>query len=64
MMYKAEVAVCFEILTKHSMQSEHLVEFWMFNLVVHKETSRLLKVKVTFFKNGMCCFLCTWMKNV
>ena len=39
MMYKAEVAVCFEILTKHSMQSEHLVEFWMFNLVVHKETS-------------------------
>ena len=27
MMCKAKVAVCFEILTKHSMQSEHHVEF-------------------------------------
>jgi len=27
MMYKAKVAVCFEIRTNHSMQSEHHVEF-------------------------------------
>jgi len=27
MMYKAEVAVCSEIRTKHSTQSEHHVEF-------------------------------------
>jgi len=27
MMYKAKVAACSEILTKHSMQSEHHVEF-------------------------------------
>jgi len=27
MMYKAKVAVCSEIRTKHSMQSEHHVEF-------------------------------------
>jgi len=27
MMYKAKVAVCFEIRTKHSTQSEHHVEF-------------------------------------
>jgi hypothetical protein len=27
MMYKATVAVCSEIRTKHSMQSEHNVEF-------------------------------------
>jgi len=26
MMYTANIAVCSEILTKHSMQSEHLVE--------------------------------------
>ena len=28
MMYKAKVALCSEILTKHSMQSEHHVEFF------------------------------------
>jgi hypothetical protein len=28
MMYKAMVAVCSEIRTKHSTQSEHHVEFW------------------------------------
>ena len=28
MMYKAKVAVCAEIRTKHSKQSEHLVEFF------------------------------------
>jgi hypothetical protein len=27
MMYKAKVAVCSDIRTKHSKQSEHLVEF-------------------------------------
>ena len=27
MMYRAKVAVCFEILTKHSMQNEHHIEF-------------------------------------
>jgi hypothetical protein len=41
MMYKAEVAVCSEIRTKHSTQSEHHVEFLMLNLVVRKETARL-----------------------
>jgi len=41
MMYKAKVAVCFEIPTKHSTQSEHHVEFCMLNLVVRKETAGL-----------------------
>ena len=41
MTYKAKVAVCSEILTKHLTQSEHLVEFWMLNLAVRKETARL-----------------------
>jgi hypothetical protein len=41
MMYKAKAAVCYEIHTKHSKQSEHHVEFWMLNLVVRKETARL-----------------------
>ena len=36
MMYKAKVAVCSDIRTKHPMQSEHNVEF--FNV---KETARL-----------------------
>jgi hypothetical protein len=35
MMYKAKVAVCSEIHTKHLMQSEHHV-VWMLNLVVCK----------------------------
>jgi len=41
MKYKSKVAVCSEIRTKHSMQSEHHVVFWMVNLVVRKETARL-----------------------
>jgi hypothetical protein len=41
MMYKGKVAVCFEIRTKHSTQSEQHVEFWMLNLVVRKETAGL-----------------------
>jgi len=28
MIYKAKVALCSEIRTKHSTQSEHHVEFW------------------------------------
>jgi hypothetical protein len=41
MMYKAKVAVCSEIRTKRSTQSEHHVEYLMLNLVVRKETDRL-----------------------
>ena len=40
-MYKAKVAVCSEIRTKHSTQSEHRVEFLNLNLVVRRETARL-----------------------
>ena len=41
-MYKAKVAVCSEIRTKHSTQKEHYVEFLnVKNLVVRKETARL-----------------------
>jgi hypothetical protein len=45
-MYKAKVAVCSEIRKKHSTQSEHHVEIWMLNLVVRRETARLLKVNI------------------
>ena len=41
MMYKVKVAVCSDIRTKHSTQSERHVEFWMLNLVVRIETARL-----------------------
>jgi hypothetical protein len=41
MTYKAEIAVWSEIRTKHSTQSEHHVEFWLLNLVVRKEITRL-----------------------
>ena len=41
MMYKAKVAVSSDIHTKHWKLSEHHVEFWMLNLVEHKETARL-----------------------
>ena len=41
MMYKAKVAVCSDIHKKHSMQSEHHVEFLNVNLVVRRETARL-----------------------
>jgi len=41
MMFTAKAAVCSEIRTKHSKQSEHHVEFFMLNLVVHTETTRL-----------------------
>jgi hypothetical protein len=45
MTYTAKVAVCSEIRTKHSTQSEHHVEFLMLNRIVRKETARLLKAK-------------------
>ena len=41
MMYKAKVAVCSDIRTKHSTQSERHVKICMLNLVVRKETARL-----------------------
>ena len=42
MMYKAKVAVCSDIRTKHSTQGEHQVEFFLIlNLVARKETARL-----------------------
>ena len=41
MMYKAKVAVCSDIRTKHSTQSEHHVEFFlMLHLLVRKVTAR------------------------
>ena len=41
MMYKAKVAVCSDIRTKHSTQSERHVEFFLIlSLVVRKETAR------------------------
>ena len=43
MMYKAKVAVCSDIRTKHSTQRGRHVEFLMLNLVVRIETA---KVKV------------------
>ena len=41
MLYQAKAAVCSQIHTKRSTQSEHHVEFWMLNLAVRKETARL-----------------------
>jgi len=41
MICKAKVAVCYEIRTKPSTQSEHNVEYLNVNLVVHQETARL-----------------------
>ena len=41
MIYKAKVAVCSDIRTKHSTQSEHHVEFLNVKLCYHKETARL-----------------------
>jgi len=40
-MYKAKVAVCFEIPTKHPTQGKRHLEFMNVNLVVRKETVRL-----------------------
>ena len=41
-MYKGKVAVCSDIHTKHSTQSERHVEFFLvLNMVVREETARL-----------------------
>ena len=45
MMYKAKVAVCSDIRTKHSSQSEYHVEFLNVKLMVRKVTARGYKVK-------------------
>jgi hypothetical protein len=41
MNYTAKAAVCSEIRTKQSTESEHHVEFLMFNLAVRKVNARL-----------------------
>jgi len=41
MRYKAKVAFCSEIRTKHSAQGEHHVEFLNVKLLVRKETARI-----------------------
>jgi hypothetical protein len=40
-MYKAKVAVCSDLRTKHSTQSEHHVEFLNVEIGGRKETARL-----------------------
>ena len=42
-MYKAKVAVCSDVRTKHSVQIERHIGFFNVKLVVRKETARLLK---------------------
>jgi hypothetical protein len=44
MMYKVNVALCSEIRTKHSTQSEHHVQFLYVKPRVSKETARFRKV--------------------
>ena len=41
MLYKAKVAACSDIRTKHSTQIERDVEIWIVHLLVSKETARL-----------------------
>jgi hypothetical protein len=50
MMYKAKVAVCSEIHTKHSTQSEYPVEFLNVKPGVRKETARPYKVNMDLMK--------------
>jgi hypothetical protein len=45
-MYKANVAVCSDIRTKHSTQSEHHVEILNVSLVVRKETLGFKRLNV------------------
>jgi hypothetical protein len=63
MTYTAKAALCSEIRTKHSMQSEHRVEF--FNVTpggtVRKENARLQKVNICpksilIAASSMCSF--------
>ena len=51
MMYKAKVAVRSEILTKHSTQSQHHVEFLNVNLLNMKR--RLLYLKTEFLPHRL-----------
>jgi hypothetical protein len=44
MTYKEKVALFSEIRTKHSKQGEQHVEVQLLNLVVRKETARLLRL--------------------
>jgi len=53
MMYIAKVAVCSEIRTKHSTQSEHYVEFLNVKPVVRTETARLQKVNMCLCTNAV-----------
>jgi len=41
MTYKAKVALRSQIRTKHTIQSQHRVEFLILNLAVRKQTARL-----------------------
>ena len=54
-MYKAKAAVCSEIRTKYSTQSEYRVKFRLLNLVVRKETARLRKVNSIQYT--MCIYI-------
>jgi hypothetical protein len=50
-MYKAKIAVCSEIRTKHSAQIEYHVEFLTVKPGLSKETARLLKVNSQTCRN-------------
>ena len=45
MLYKAKVAVCSDIRTKHTTQSEHHVEFFNINPLKTKSTPRYLNTQ-------------------
>jgi hypothetical protein len=55
MTYKPKATVCSEIRTKHSMQSEHHVNFLKLSLVVRKETARLNRLNkyIAFSNNNL-----------
>jgi hypothetical protein len=55
MTYKAKAAVCSEICTSHSTQSEHQVEFLNPNLPVRKETARLWKANAVRVEKDVPC---------
>ena len=46
MLYREIIAVCSQIHTKHSTQSQHHIVFWVLNLAVRKENSKLQKVNL------------------
>jgi hypothetical protein len=57
-MYKPNLAVCCEILTKHLKQSEHNIELLMLNLVVRKETVSFTRLTntdtIVTFSHSFC----------